>query len=105
MLDFARRTLGEATGRGNRATQRPKLDIDLSYWMNSANQIFNDLTGGFERGMSRPAEFNDGDDSGTNRSAKGFGGAVDHRNSAPNPGKRKLDRLELGSVRFGSTRF
>lgn len=82
VLDFARRTFGEATGRGNRAAQRPKLDIDLSYWMNSANQIFNDLTGGFERGMSRPAEFNDGDDSGTNRSAKGFGGAVDHRNSA-----------------------
>lgn len=78
VLDFARRTFGEATGRGNRAAQRPKLDIDLSYWMNSANQIFNDLTGGFERGMSRPAEFNDGDNSGT----KGFGATVDHRNSA-----------------------
>ncbi|WP_295647048.1 EXLDI protein [uncultured Corynebacterium sp.] len=92
VIDFARRTFDEATGRGSRGAHRPKFDIDLSYWMNSANQIFNDLATGFERGVTEeqdsPRSSDDsrsssqtGSDSqsGSITSSSGFGAPVDHR--------------------------
>ena len=106
VLDFARQTFNGATGRGSRDAggfNRPTVDVDLSYLMNSVNEIFSDLSGGLRRedrghwsspsaregdsdhGNARAAntgDFEDGKPTESNsgdKYARGFGSAVDHR--------------------------
>lgn len=90
VLDFARQTINGATGSGNRnaggAFNRPTVDVDLSYLMNSVNEIFSDLSGGLRRegwgnwSNREGREANGDHDSGNKTDApRGFGSAVDHR--------------------------
>lgn len=90
VLDFARQTINGATGRGSHnaggSFNRPTVDVDLSYLMNSVNEIFSDLSGGLRREgwgswsnpEAREGGANRGDDSKT-EDTRGFGSGVDHR--------------------------